>query len=190
MKRFVAIFFIVLSIVCAKDFATASDYGKITGNSKIADSLRCLENINSTDVIAILNGRNNTGKPIRVLFRDFAMFGMSNCEAATLKTQSGGLIIYINKKHENAPSEAIACLIAHESQHHTQTNTHQEELRAWLKEVSTWNAFVRKDPTVAYSNTPLVKRENYINKLYVRDNNGSEGIRKLIVGNSAYKNLN
>ena len=173
------------------NFASANgDYAAITSNAKIADSLRALESINAGDVLSILNGRNLTQKPIRVLFRELEMFGMGNCEAVTMKTQGGGLIIYINKKHENAPSEAIACLIAHESQHHLQTNTQAEELRAWLKETSTWNAFVRRDPNLAYSNHALVKRQNYIDRMYVKDNGGADNIKKLIVNNPQYAGLN
>ena len=100
------------------------------------------------------------------------------------------LVIYINKKHQNAPTEAIACLIAHESQHHTQTGTKQEEIRAWVKETSTWNAFVRKNPTIVQSNSPLVKRENYINKVYLADNQGSKGIEKVVSGIAMYRGLN
>ncbi len=173
----------------AKDVTIAGDFENIATNSKITDSLNCLRAINKGDVLAILNGSNQTGKPIRVMFRDLSVYGMSKCEAVTMKTKSGNLVIYINKKHEEAPSEAIACLIAHESQHHTQTNTKQEELRAWVKEVSTWNEFVRRDKTLAYSAAPLVKRLNYIDKLYVRDN-GSGGIEKIIATNPAYRGLN
>lgn len=190
MKRLFVLLCVIVSFFCAKNATIASNFQNITTNSKISDSLMRLEMINRNDVLVILNGRNQTGKPIRVMFRDLAVYGMNNCEAVTMKTQSGGLVIYINKKHEDAPSEAIACLIAHESQHHTQTNTKQEELRAWLKEVSTWNEFIRKDKTLAYSNSPLVKRLNYIDKLYTKDNQGSEGIEKIIVQHPAYKGLN
>ena len=70
------------------------------------------------------------------------------------------------------------------------TNTKAEETRAWFKEVSTWNAFVRRDRTVAMSNHPLVKRENYIAKLNARDNGRGDEIRKIIAQHPVYSGLN
>lgn len=190
LKRLIVCCFVTVMFFAAKDMTTiAGSYDAITTNSKLTDALVKLDQINANDVIAILNGRNSTGKPIRVMFRDLAMYGLANCEAVTMKTQSGGLIIYISKRHEQAPSEAIACLIAHESQHHPMSMSKAEELKAWLKETATWNEFVRRDQTLAYSTSPLVKRENYIKKLYVRDN-GSMGIEKIIAANPAYRGLN
>ena len=119
---------------------------------------------------------------------NLAIYGCSNCEALTTKTRGGDLVIYINEEHKGAPIETIACLIAHESQHHTFTNTRAEELRAWISETTTWNAFVRKNRTIAYLKHPLVKRENYISKLYVNQN-GVDNIRQLIAKNPVYANL-
>ena len=188
LRRLVAVLCILVIFTFTKDITIASSYQNLTTNPKITDSLVKLQSIGRGDVLSILNGANATGKPIRVMFRDLAIYGLSNCEAVTMRTQGGGLVIYINKKHAEAPSEAVACLIAHESQHHTQTNTRAEELRAWLKEVSTWNEFVRRDPTVAVSTAPLVKRLNYIDKMVIRDS-GSAGIEKIIATNPAYAGL-
>ena len=70
------------------------------------------------------------------------------------------------------------------------TNTRAEETRAWLKEVSTWNSFVRRDRSVALLRHPLVKRENYIAKLNARDNGQGNEIRKIIAQNPVYAGLN
>ena len=124
------------------------------------------------------------------MFRELEVYGLANCEAVTMKTQAGGLVIYINKKHQNAPKEALACLIAHESQHHTQTGTKAEEVRAWVMEVSTWNAFVRQNSQVAYSNSTLVKRLNYIDNVYTKQQGGVMGIEKVVSNIGMYKDLN
>lgn len=190
MKKLVYMVMVIVMVAIGQAMVCADNYEAITSNAKITSSLQALESVNRFDVISILKGNNTTRKPIRVMFRELEVYGLANCEAVTLKTKTGGLVIYINKKHQNAPTEAIACLIAHESQHHTQTGTKQEEIRAWVKEVSTWNAFVRKNPTIAQSNSPLVKRENYINKVYLADNQGSQGIEKVVSGIAMYKGLN
>ena len=189
MKKLFLIAFIFAVILCTGNIGHTNDFSAITKNTEIAAALSALQQVGKGDVISILQGRNATGQPIRVMFRDLSIYGASNCEALTTKTQSGKVIIYINAEHKGAPSEAIACLIAHESQHHTMTNTRAEETRAWFKEVSTWNAFVRRDRTIVMLKHPLVKRENYIAKLNARDNGQGNEIRKIIASNPVYAGL-
>ncbi len=188
MKKIGILFLAIFVISFTFNITNAAGYEKITSNPKITAALGALETVNRNDVIAILSGRNSTGKPIRVMFRNLSIYGCTNCEAFTAKTRGGDLVIYINEEHKDAPTETIACLIAHESQHHTFTNTRAEELRAWISETTTWNAFVRKNRSVAYLNHPLVKRENYISKLYVKQN-GVDNIKQLIAKNPVYANL-
>lgn len=188
MKKLYLLFCIVFFICFTFNTTIAGGYEKITSNAKISAAISALETVDRNDVIAILSGRNSTGKPIRVMFRNLAIYGCTQCEAFTAKTRGGDLVIYINEEHKDAPVETLACLIAHESQHHTFTNTRAEELRAWVSETTTWNAFVRKNRSVAYLNHPLVKRENYISKLYVKQN-GVDNIKQLIAKNPVYANL-
>jgi hypothetical protein len=122
------------------------------------------------------------------MFRDLAVFGHADCEALTVRTKNNGLVIYINNQHRGASPECIACLIAHEAQHHTFTNTKAEELRAWISESQAWTEFTRRDATLAQKNEPLVKRENFIAKL--RAKNGVQGVRQLIANNPVYAGLN
>lgn len=190
MRKLFLLAVILTTIFFSSSIGHAGDFTLITKNTEITAALTALEGIGKHDVIAILNGRNATGEPIRVMFKDLSIYGASDCEALTTKTQSGKVVIYINAEHKGAPSEAIACLIAHESQHHTMTNTKAEETRAWLKEVSTWNAFVRRDRTIAMMKHPLIKRENYIAKLNARDNGQGGEIRKIIAQNPVYAGLN
>ena len=189
MKKLFAFLFLITCLFFNVSIGHTSDFALITKNTEIAAALSALESVGRSDVIAILNGKNATGQPIRVMFKDMSIYGASNCEALTTKTQSGKVVIFINSEHKGAPSEAIACLIAHESQHHTMTNTKAEETRAWLKEVATWNAFVRRDRTVAMMKHPLVKRENYIAKINARDNGEGGEIRKVIASNPVYAGL-
>ena len=189
MKRIFVSLLLMLGIMFGAQNAFAdADYSKISTNAKITKAIIALEGIGRRDVIAILNGRNATRRPIRVMFRDFAMFGYSDCEAITVKTKAGNLVIYINQEHKNASPECIACLLAHESQHHTFTNSKTEELRAWISETQAWNEFVRKNKTLALASEPLAKRENYIAKL--RAKNGIAGIQKIIASNPVYSGLN
>ena len=189
MKRLFLIGLIIFTVAFTCNIGHTNDFAAITKNTEIAAALSALQSIGRSDVISILNGNNSTGEPIKVMFRDLTIYGGKDCEALTTRTQSGKVIIYINQEHKGAPTEAIACLIAHESQHHTMTNTRAEETRAWFKEVSTWNAFVRKDRTLAMRQHPLVKRENYIARLNARDQGKGDEIRKVIAENPVYSRL-
>ena len=188
MKKMGVLIYLIFVICFTFNITNAAGYEKITSNPRITAALNALETVNRQDVIAILCGRNSTNKPIRVMFRNLSIYGCSNCEAFSAKTRGGDLVIYISEEYKDAPVETIACLIAHESQHHTFTNTHAEELRAWISETTTWNSFVRKNKAIAYIDHPLVKRENYISRLYLKQG-GSDNIRKLIAKNPVYANL-
>ncbi|MBR2068870.1 MAG: hypothetical protein IJ877_03825 [Candidatus Gastranaerophilales bacterium] len=187
MRRIFLIVYIITSLFIGIQASFALDYSKISTNAKIVAALNALDSINRRDVIAILYGRNATKKPIRVVFRDLAMYGYKDCEALTVPTRNNGLIIYINSEHKGASVECIACLIAHESQHHTFTNSKQEELRAWISETQAWNELVKRNRTLLTSSEPLAKRENYIAR--IRTKSGVVGIQKIIASNPVYAGL-
>lgn len=188
MKKLILAFYIISALIFGFQEGFALDYSKISTNAKITSALTALESINRKDVISILNGNNATHKPIRVMFRDLAVYGYQDCEALTVKTKNNGLVIYISSEHRGASPECIACLIAHESQHHTFTNSKTEELRAWISESQAWNELVKKNRALASSNEPLAKRENYIAK--IRNKGGVNEVRKLIATNPVYAGLN
>lgn len=188
MKRFLLTFYIITALIFGLQEGFAVDYSKISTNAKITSALTALEGINRKDVISILNGNNATRKPIRVMFRDLAVYGYQDCEALTVKTKNNGLVIYISNEHRGASPECIACLIAHESQHHTFTNSRAEELRAWISESQAWNELTKKNRTLLVSKEPLAKRENYIAK--IREKGGVAEVKRLIATNPVYKGLN
>ena len=189
MKKLFLIICIIFSLIGLNlETVFALDYSRISTNAKITAALDSLYSINRKDVISILNGNNATRKPIRIMFRDLAMFGYEDAEAITAPTKNKGLVIYISSEHRGASPECIACLIAHESQHHTFTNTRAEELRAWISETQAWTEFVRRNQELAQSSEPLAKRENVIAK--IRAKGGVQGIQKLIATNPVYAELN
>jgi len=189
VKKTLLIVFIIFNfILSGLQTSFALDYSSISTNAKITSALDALYGINRKDVIAILYGKNATKKPIRVMFRDLAVYGYQDCEALTVQTKNKGLVIYISAEHKNASPECIACLIAHESQHHTFTNSKAEELRAWISEAQAWNELTKRNKTLLTLNEPLAKRENYIAK--IRTKGGIQGVQKIIATNPVYANLN
>ena len=188
MKKVLLVLSLIFSLFLTTNSVFAQDFSKISTNAKIVSALNSLENINRKDVIAILKGNNATRKPIRVMFRDLAIFGYEDTEAITAKTKGGGLVIYIANEHRGASPECIACLLAHESQHHTFTNTKTEELRAWISEAQAWNEFVKRNAELPKLDEPLAKREVFIAK--IKDKGGVVGVQKLIATNPVYAGLN
>ena len=188
MKKLFCTIIIGMMLTAFNQFVLAKDYSAITKNPKIIQALDALDRINRDDVLAILNGHNTTNKPIRIMFRELEVYGLSNCEAVTMQTKDGGRVIFIAKKHETAPAEAIASLIAHESQHHPMAGTKVEEARAWVTEISTWNAFVRNNSSLASTQSSLTKRLNYISRLY--NTQGESKIKSIIAQNPVYAGLN
>lgn len=188
MKKFFIMLYVIICLIFTMQTSFALDYSNISTNPKITAALDVLNSINRRDVIAILYGRNATKKPIRVMFRDLAVYGCQDCEALTTPTKNNGLVIYISNEHRGASPECIACLIAHESQHHTFTNSRAEELKAWISETQAWNEITKRNKAMMASKEPLALRENYIAK--IRAKGGIQGVQKIIAANPVYADLN
>lgn len=187
MKGMIKAVCLLFCMIIFSAAAQASDFSKITTNDKLVSALSKLELAGQSEVISVLNGSNSTGKPIRVMFRDLSIYGQNKSEAVTMKTNNGGMIIFISNKHADSSPEAVACLIAHESVHEAGTNTVEEEIKAWSVEASTWLNLTAQNPSLKSDGTKLTKRLNYIAGLQLQD--GSTSISKLIANNGVYKNL-
>lgn len=186
-KLFVLICTMVLLSVA--NIANAADFTANTKQPVLTEALNRLEAMDNRKVLNVIQGQNSTNQPIRIMFRDLVALGYGTCEAVTAKTSDGKLVILISSNYKTAPVEAIACLIAHESVHHANTKTYEEEVRAWTCEVETWVAFTQANPSLKISDSKLVKRLNYLSKLYAKDGNQMTSIEGLIANNPAYSSL-
>ena len=188
MSKLVVLFcaFILMSV---SNVVEASDFSVNTKQPVITEALNRLEAMGNTKVINVIKGQNSTNQPIKVMFRNLEVMGYGTCEAVTAKTANGGLVILISANYKTAPVEAIACLIAHESVHHENTKTYEEEVKAWTTEVKTWISFTNSNPSLKVSSSKLVKRLNYLSKLYTNDGNQMTSIEGLIANNPAYSSL-
>lgn len=187
MKRLANIVISLFVVFTFTQSVQAQDFSNITSSNKISQALNSLEQVGENGVISTIQGQNLTQKPIRVMFRDLSIYGQYNCEAVTMKTNSGSLVIFINNRHMGASPEALASLIAHESVHQAQTNTLSEEVQAWTTEARTWQKFNQQDATLSLDETKLTKRLNYISNLYSQ--NGSNSLQKIIASNPVYASL-
>lgn len=185
----VLVLFSALILFGFSNVAIAADFSANTKQPVLVSALNKLEAMNKTQVINVIKGNNSTGKPIKLMFRNMAAMGYGTCEAVTAKSADGRLVIIISADYKTAPVEAVACLIAHESVHHENTKTYEEEVRAWTTEVQTWNSFTSVNPSLKQNSSKLVKRLNYLAKLYAKDGNQNTSIANLIANQPAYASL-
>lgn len=185
----VLVLFSALILFGFSNVAIAADFSANTKQPVLVSALNKLEAMNKTQVINVIKGNNSTGKPIKLMFRNMAAMGYGTCEAVTAKSADGRLVIIISADYKTAPIEAVACLIAHESVHHENTKTYEEEVRAWTTEVQTWNSFTSVNPSLKQNSSKLVKRLNYLAKLYAKDGNKNTSIANLIANQPAYASL-
>ena len=190
--KFMSKLFVLISalvLLSVSNVALAADFSANTKQPVLVAALEKLDATNNRKVLNVIQGQNSTNQPIKIMFRDLAALGYGTCEAVTAKTTEGKLVILISSNYKTAPVEAVACLIAHESVHHENTKTYDEEVRAWTTEVQTWVAFTQANPSLKVSDSKLVKRLNYLSKLYTRDGYQMTSIESLIANNPAYSSL-
>ena len=188
MSKIVVLFSALILMLCS-NVAFAADFTANTKQPVLTAALNKLEAMNNTKVLNVIKGQNSTNQPIKIMFRNLEVMGYGTCEAVTAKAANGSLVILISANYKTAPVEAIACLIAHESVHHENTMTYEEEVRAWTTEVQTWLSFTNNNPSLKTADSKLVKRLNYLSKLYTKDGNKMTTIESLIANNPAYSSL-
>ena len=185
----IVVLFCAFVIMSVSNVALATDFSDNTKQPVLTAALNKLEAMNNTNVLNVIKGQNSTNKPIKIMFRNLEVLGYGTCEAVTAKSSDGKLVILISNNYKTAPVEAVACLIAHESVHHANTKTYEEEVKAWNTEVNTWLSFTSVNPSLKNSDSKLVKRLNYLSKLYTNDGNQMTSIEGLIANNPAYSSL-
>lgn len=135
-------------------------------------------------------GDNLSGKPIKLEFKDLSTLNpaYANFDALGWK-QRGRLNIFINIKHQNAPKEALAAVLAHEAIHQDELNSINEEVYCWTLEAAVWTQLTDDNAELENVSHLLVDRENTIKKMFVKGNYTSKYIRKSVMSNAGYQNL-
>ncbi len=168
----------------------AAVYKGVTKDEKVMRSLELLKgNLGEFSRNAIL-GNNLSDKPIKVEFMDLGTLNQAytNFDAVGWKKKKD-LYIYINHKHQDAPEQALAALLAHEALHQDEFNSLNEETYAWTLEAAVWTQLSDKYVKECESMHPLAVRENTLKKLFVKGGYSSKYIRKTVIANPGYANL-
>lgn len=168
----------------------AKIYKGVTKDEKIMNALEIMKGgLGDFSRRAIL-GNNLSEKPMIVDFQDLGRFGQAytNFDALGWKKKDR-LYIYINKRHQDAPPQALAAVLSHEALHQDDFNSLNEETYAWTLEAAVWTQLTDKNARFADSMHPLVVRENTLKKLFIKGNYTSKFIRKTVFANPGYANL-
>ncbi len=165
-------------------------YKKVTKDEKIMEALELMKGGLADFSRRAILGNNLSGEPMMVDFDDLSKFGQAyaNFDALGWKKKER-LYIYINKKHQDAPAEALAAVLSHEALHQDDFNSLNEETYAWTLEAAVWTQLSEKNPKYNDSMHPLVVRENTLKKLFIKGNYTSKYIRKTVFANPGYSNL-
>ena len=148
------LFVVFSSSVSAMNVRSFSD------DYKIREALEMLDDIGATEIFENLQENS-----VKIRFYDLTQisFKYQNTFAINSTDNWGDRYILINAKYRNAPTEQIACLIAHESCHKGKVATLTEETRATRTEAKYWT--VLKKHNVAYADTALTNRLNSLANL-------------------------
>lgn len=169
---------------------TIRQYKRSTKDIKLIEAAESLKGtIGDYSRRAIL-GDNISGKPIRVEFKDLSTLNpaYANFDALGWK-QRGRLNIFINQKHQNAPKEALAAVLAHEAIHQDELNSINEEVYCWTLEAAVWTQLTENDPELENVSHVLVDRENTIKRMFLKGDRTSKYIRKSVISNAGYQGL-
>ena len=127
---------------------------------KIREALTMLDDIGAKEIFDNLQENS-----VKIMFYDLTQISFKYGRHFAMNTTDswGNRYILISSQYKNAPTEQIACLIAHESCHKGRVATLSEETLATRTEAKYWT--VLKKRNIAYANTPLTNRLNNLSNL-------------------------
>lgn len=166
-KRLVLVLIFFTTFALSLNSVNATDYSSVTDSLKITQALTLLEKTNSTKTLNAVMGANKSQKPVKIMFYSLMTLSPEYASVHALATSddSGNVYILIDSRHQSAPTEAIACLIAHEITHQAAVTKMDEEVQAWTNEAEQWSKFKALNPSMNYQGE-LPERLNKLEALY------------------------
>jgi len=167
------------------------EYAKVTNDAQICEALDLMKDtVGNFSRTAIL-GENLTERPMKITFRELSSIKPEYANYDALGMKKGKqLFIYINAKHYNAPTEALAALLSHEALHQDEFNSIQEETYAWTMEATVWADLCKKNPSLRNNKmSSLAARENILLKMLENANYSNVLIKNTVVNHPGYQTL-
>jgi len=150
-----------------------TEYTDVTSDLKIIKALELLKNtrVDNGYVYNSIMGSNIYNKPIKIKFKDLAVFANGKYEQfdALGWSKNEQLYIFINNKHKNSPPCAIAALISGRSVNQDIEDSKAEELYSLLLETKIWTELTNDNKINTNPNDSLIQREKKLHQLYKED---------------------
>ena len=188
---FAAIFMLFLTLPAVSgNISKNNSYSPVTNDPLIIKALNLMDGTSASWAKKAILGNNDSGLPMKVEFKNLAEISPEYATFDALGWKKGKqLYIYVNEKHQNAPAEALASLLSHESVHQDSYCSLEEETYAWGYEADVWTQMKARNPQLAQVQCPLTERLNTLSKLFTAANNTTGSIRNLVYSNPGYKGL-
>ncbi len=163
-----------------------SSYMRISRDRPILQALTMLANSEYNPVVTHIQQRG-----ARVIFKDMKTLGkaLKNYDAVSWISPPQGngqsqWMIFVNYKHQDAPIEALASIIAHEALHFDGENSLAEEVAGWQQEGTVWATFTENSPALREIDAPIIQRLETIRKAIAGNT-----LQQLVASNPGYATL-
>ncbi len=191
MKIFLRIFLVLVIFFYGLNISFCQNYNNVSQDTKILSSLRVFERTGNQEALNLVKKKD---KDLKIIFYDLGLLSYDYASHYALATSDGQGTDYIliNSRFKDEPEEAIASIIAHELTHQLAKTTMEEEIKAWTNEAKQWIYCKKTKPDLAYLDEkkyPMVRRLNYLERLYKEANCSSRLIAELVENNTAYNKL-
>ena len=182
MLKRVAVLLACLFVLCASK-VSAINVKYFSEDVQIRSALTLLDDVGAKEIFDNLQENS-----VKIKFYDLSQISYDYKNHFAINTTDvwGNRYILINTKFQNAPTEQIACLIAHESFHKGKVATLEEETTATRKEAQYWS--VLKKHNVQYAQTALTQRLNSLANLEHSSTVSHDYIQDRISNSSFYRN--
>ncbi len=187
---FAVVMFCFLLMPAFAKVASSNPYSSVSNDPKIIKALNLMDGTSASWAKKAILGNNDSGLPMVVMFKNLSEISSSyaNFDALGWKKEKQ-LYIYVNKKHQSAPAEALASLLSHEAVHQDEYCSLEEETYAWGYEADVWTQMKARNPEIANIKCPLTDRLNMLSQLFTSANNSTDKIRNIVYANPGYKGL-
>lgn len=168
--------------VLSNSIAFAENVAKYTDDYRIKEALTMLDDAGASEVFS--NLRENS---VKIMFYDLTQISYKYGKHFAMNTVDnwGNRYILINSQYRNAPTEQIACLIAHESCHKAKVATLAEETLATRTEARYWA--ILKKHSAKYSDNALTNRLNNLAHLETISTPDNDMIQNKISNSKFYR---
>jgi hypothetical protein len=172
----------------------AQDYSAVTTNSKFIQALNLMDGTSAECAKKAILGDNVSHKPIKIMFRDLGQISQiyATFDALGWRGEDGQLYIFINRKHMDAPPEALASILSHESIHQDEFSSIDEETYGWCFEAVVWSQMKKRNPQLnnyTYGENSLIDRLSTLERMFKTSGNNDKEIRQAVSTNPGYSGL-